>query len=538
MVVHDKIKQVGEENMKKILKKVKNVLKVLFLFIANFILSFFSESKKTSSQEKKEEKRMENKLPEQKKKLKTEEEDSDATFSTRNFGKEYQKKTIEEEMEELLFETLEKLREPKEIVENLKEEKKEMLKDIKKKFEKEKIPKQEYKKEINKYVEEKVEEKKVIQKLEERKEEESLENKSPKGKEEFQNFPDAPKVVSVEEVIPKMSIKPEEKTLPLYVAPFMGKEDHYEVKPKMKVPDSIETEQEKIEEIPVVSLKESEIEKEEMGLSIWKLFSENIEDYEEKEIALDNKLEELSTELLKPLTPEEKQVIEKEIEYTKKEQEETKKKKEHHIKQEEKDLEEPIHFEEKEQLKKELKKQYYEEQLELQEKLLKDLDKKTEAETKEIEKKIIKERIRKSSHLLEVPCFLGLPFIKNKYFYAFTMGLFISNHFSFVKRLLFHETKEYQEIDLSYLKQGSDALEHAILKNKQNVIALQQLEQDIYLKYPELKEDEEFLKYMEDLKIDLYLNEQKLRNKQKKTVKYLHRGPKRVLKRQGIGGYI
>ena len=73
----------------------------------------------------------------------------------------------------------------------------------------------------------------------------------------------------------------------------------------------------------------------------------------------------------------------------------------------------------------------------------------------------------------------------------------------------------------------------------QNILLFSQIEQDIFSKYPELKEDEEFLSEIDAIKVKLYTDYFKLKRKEEKITRNLEKikGQTRKLKRKNWKEY-
>lgn len=210
---------------------------------------------------------------------------------------------------------------------------------------------------------------------------------------------------------------------------------------------------------------------------------------------------------------------------------------ENDIKQEEYQLERFIEDTETKGLKDKLKDMNIEHQIDLNNSLLnqvEDLNNMSQKSAAEIEKKLIKLKLRKASKTLEITSILALPFIRNKYFFYFTIGVLVNNHFNFLNNILKRKTIKNTNIEIDKIKRGRDALEKAINLNYDNINYLNQLEQDILLKYPELRFDNEYLSYINQLKNKLAKNYSQLIKKQKAIDKYCYKNLKlkKILKKK------
>ena len=90
---------------------------------------------------------------------------------------------------------------------------------------------------------------------------------------------------------------------------------------------------------------------------------------------------------------------------------------------------------------------------------------------------MIKQKLKKASKTLEISSLLALPFVRNKYFFYFTIGLFVNNHFNFLNSILKRKTITNNNIDLDKVKRGKEALEESINLNYDNINYLNYLEQ-------------------------------------------------------------
>ena len=186
-------------------------------------------------------------------------------------------------------------------------------------------------------------------------------------------------------------------------------------------------------------------------------------------------------------------------------------------------LEENITEEEIKGLLENLKKQHLEHQIDLNEHLInkaEDLENLSKEKVEKIEKELIKIKLKKASKILELPSLILLPFIRNRYFFLFTAGIFVNNHFKLLDYLLKHKSLPYTPPELEHLKKGSDSLEEALNLTVTNLSYLNFLEQNILSKYPELSLDEEYLLYINKLRYSLLKNEEKLLKKKQTIEKY------------------
>lgn len=246
-------------------------------------------------------------------------------------------------------------------------------------------------------------------------------------------------------------------------------------------------------------------------------------DYDKLIIEIDILLKEITNLKQKPLTEESKQKLiqqESKLNQVKKELEI---KKGEDLKKEENLLQEAILDQELFRLEEELKKLHLENQIDLNEKNIQkaeDLEFLSKEQVSKIEKELIKLKIKKACKTLELPSILLLPFIRNKYFFYFTAGLFVSNHLNFLNLILRHKTSNFTKPELEEIRRGNDALNESLNLTNNNIAYLSYLENDIRTKYPELSYDEEYLIYINRLKYNLIKNQEKLLKKKKMIEKY------------------
>lgn len=535
----DRIRKRKGFNMKKVSERIFYVFKIIFIFLGNLIVLFWPSSKSTSSQSNPPKTSSKKEFPKKVKSPKDEETSSPVNPSSRDHYKDYTKeKTPEEQLEELFDECVYKLKLRKKDSDPIKEK---VIKEIKEQIEKKEIKKDK----VPKKMEEKITEELATKKK-------NLQT-DPPIKEEKKNSYSKKEVQSPKEKAqPQKEVKSSEKKseknvfIPLpqekQDTNFISKTFQQEPPKIAKAPEESNEEEllTPIEEIAISS-----------SISmINPLISQNLEFTQEilppKEPLQAKTLETTLEE--KPLPPIEKEIevlIEKEelkkevkqeknkeVPKEKKPPQEEEKKQE--IDEDKEALESPILQEEKEKFQELLEQKHLEEQLELNEQILN----KTPSEVKIMEKKLMKDRLKKASRVLEFPFLSGLPFIRNKFFLSFGLGVIVSKHLDFIQTLLTHQPKEYQPMNLEEIKTGKEALEYAIFKTEENINQLFYLEQEMFQKCPELVEDEEFIKQINRLKLNLYKSEKKLRKKEEKLGILYLKGQKRVLKRKNWKGQV
>ena len=264
--------------------------------------------------------------------------------------------------------------------------------------------------------------------------------------------------------------------------------------------------------------------------------------YDFYESHIDKMLDNLENTLIKydgKISDKQKNKIKTEQEKLRQTKDELQKKKENDIFQEEKALSETIKEEELKGLQKELAQLEIENQMEMNEQLLNrmdNLDNLTKKQIANIDKKMLFRRINKVSRLLEISSILSLPFIRNKYFFYFTIGLIVDNHFNFINGFFKRKINKYKPANLEQIKQGEDAVNSALNVTYKNLVELECIEQEALNKYPELINDPQFVNKVTNLKIKLDYNYNKLMKKKQVMEKY-HRQTKsqiRVLKKDEI----
>ena len=532
----------------KVWEKCKNFFKILGILFVNFFLLFFpdkkdvNEKKKNISVKKEEAKKVEtfeNKIHV--------EEDKASSGDTRNlFAETYVPFFHEVEIRMKIQKAFEK--EAKVEIKSLHEEEKEYKKIEKKILEKvqEKKYKKDEEKELNLVI--KIDVKKEVEKLHEKKEEIIKNDKDLDEVSEIEKKEDFSVLeVSELEVVREESVderKLSEKTEEVVLESFSKMEEKQDVlnENDLKVTsEAHEMEESTFSDIletpvvlplissPILMAVNQELEKE-------NLEEKNYEHLEEKIALQETQLRVLLKEEADEVKKEQVKEELKKIEVLKKDMNEQK---ELEMSEENKELEEKIPMEEKELVLTELKEVQEKQVKELEEGIFKEFENKSEEQIRNIEKILVKERIQSLARGVEIPMLLSFPFIKNTYFRFFTAGLFLHNHLSFLRNLMWRTSRNYDKIDLSSLHKGKDALKKSQNMIAQNIVLFSQIEQDIFSKYPELKEDEEFLSEIDTIKVKLYTDYYKLKRKEEKMARDLEKikGKTRKLKRKNWKEY-
>lgn len=537
----------------KVWEKCKNFFKILVLLVINFFLLFFPDKKEKKVKEEKvfnkNEEIIKDKGVESKKILK---EDEESSGETRNlFTETYVSFFSELEIRIKIQKTFEK--EAKVEISNLTQKEKKEYKELEKKI-LEKVQEKEYKKneekeldftikhEVEKVIKEKAEKR---QAFEEKQEEILMEDKSV-----IPNVAMQP-VFSDAEIFHEVMVK-EEKILnenPMFEKKEQRVLDSFDNSKEKEKLDTLEEENltvvsENLEEIeesvasrvlestsvvpmlsmPLLAMVNQELDKE-------RLEEKNYEHLEEKITLQETQLRVLFHEEKDEVKKEQVKEELKKIEVLKEDVNDQKKLE---MEEENREFEEKIPVEEKELVLRQLKELQEKQGKEMEEGIFKEFEGKSEEQIKNIEKILVKERIQSLARGVEIPLLLSFPFIKNKYFRFFTTGLFLHNHLSFLRNLLWRTPRNYAKIDLSSLHRGKDALKKSQEIIVQNILTFSQIEQDIFSKYPELKDDEEFLSQIDAIKVKLYTDYFKVKRKKEKMAKNLEKikGQTRKLKRK------
>ena len=259
-------------------------------------------------------------------------------------------------------------------------------------------------------------------------------------------------------------------------------------------------------------------------------------DYDKIERQIDKMLDDITNTLLKyeqTLTPKQKAKLKKEEEKLRNAKENLYRQKDNDIEIERRHLTEDILDIEKEGLQKELKKIHEENQREVSPELFRQmntLEGMTREQVANMDKKILLSRFRKANIVLELSSILALPFVRNKYFFAFTAGMIVDNHFNFVNAFFRRKINAYQPADLESIKQGQDALNGALDITYKNLVELDVLEQQALSRYPELAFDPKYVSQVTSLRTNLTKKYNKLMKKNETMEKYRLKTQKHVKK--------
>ncbi len=302
-----------------------------------------------------------------------------------------------------------------------------------------------------------------------------------------------------------------------------------EIKQEEKEQVKKEVEKELIKEATVVAIADTaediiyeskkEIDKEEF----------DDKDYDRIERQVDKMLEDISNTFLKyedKMTDRQKKKLRTEEEKLRETKDIIAYRKEKDIEFEIGLLTDPIRESEIQGVKQELDSINQENEKEVSNNFLEKMDK-LEGMTKEqvanIDKKMMFKRFNKINLLLEMTSLLALPFVRNRYFFYFTIGLIVDNHFNFINSFLGRKLDKYEPADLEQIKQGQDALNGALDITFKNIVELDYLETQALTKYPELAKDPHFISQVTNIRTQLNKKYNKLMKKNKTMEKYYHK---------------
>lgn len=249
-------------------------------------------------------------------------------------------------------------------------------------------------------------------------------------------------------------------------------------------------------------------------------------DYDRIERQIDKMLEDISNTYLRyesKMTSKQKAKLKAEEDKLRTTKEQIRSQKNQDIITEQNYLNEEITYKELDGLQAELKKIDTENKSQVSEDLfrrMETLDGMTREQVANVDKKIMLKHFNKASILLEMTSLLALPFIRNKFFFAFTAGLIIDNHFNFINAFFKRKINRYEPADLSSIKKGQDALNGALDITYKNLVELDYLEEQALARYPELANDQDFIREVTRLRINLNNKYNKLMKKNKNMERY------------------
>lgn len=305
-------------------------------------------------------------------------------------------------------------------------------------------------------------------------------------------------------------------------SPLLNEEEKEQVQ---KQKEEIEKKEEKIEylvrdsEISVITIgvddaisdSKHEIEKEDF-------FDK---DYERIELQINKMLNDITNTRLRygsKLSAKQKSKLERDENKLRDAKEHIESQKQQDIANEQKELSDYISYDEINGLDEELKRIDEENKKEVNQEFLTrmdNLEKMTREQVANVDKRLLFKKLNKASMLLEMGSILAFPFIRNRYFFYFTIGLIIDNHFNFLNAFWNRRMNKYEPADLSRIKQGQDALNGALDITYQNILELDVIEQNALARYPELANDPRFINQITNLRIKLNNNYNKLMHKNK-----------------------
>lgn len=249
-------------------------------------------------------------------------------------------------------------------------------------------------------------------------------------------------------------------------------------------------------------------------------------DYDRIERQIDKMLDDITNTYLRyesKMTPKQKAKLKAEEDKLRATREQIRSQKSQDLITEQNYLNEEISYSELDGLQAELKKIDTENKSQVSDDLFRKMEKldgMTKEQVAQADKRIMLKHFNKASLLLEMTSLLALPFIRNKFFFAFTAGLIIDNHFNFVNAFFKRKINRYEPADLSTIKKGQDALNGALDITYKNLIELDYLEQQALSRYPELAYDPDFIKEVTRLRTNLSNKYNKLMKKNKNMEKY------------------
>ena len=334
-----------------------------------------------------------------------------------------------------------------------------------------------------------------------------------------------------------------EKT-PETLAPEQKLQENKTLEPQEKSPEEKQDrqqeekkEQEKKQELEEIDLKKIEKETAKLTTRAKKeLTSETFlnDKFENVLKELEKKEKELQELLKKPLQESQKQKLLQELQKITKMKNTMIYKKELELESIRITLEESLSKEEKESIIKECMKWNEETLKTMQENLLLNIEKKTQQEIQELEKQLMKQQLQKISNILSFPLFLSIPFVKNKYYRLFVGSFFVFQGLSWIENIIFHNRNNFVLPDLTIVQSGRDALEEYANSLARNKELFKNTKKEMINQYPELMDDEEFIRLTTTIEYNLEMEYQKYSEKTRVVNHYFKKGKKleRKLKRR------
>mgnify|MGYP002853168654 CR=1 FL=1 len=201
------------------------------------------------------------------------------------------------------------------------------------------------------------------------------------------------------------------------------------------------------------------------------------------------------------------------------------------IHNERKHLDDLIHESEKQGLKKEIERLKFNHQMDLNNALInkvEDLNNMTQDQVERIEKVLIKKKMKDAYRAATITSMVAFPFVRTKYFFYFTAGMMVNTFFLQLHSVLSRKTEDLSLPDINSLQRGEDALNEAINVTNDNLVILHYLTEETLSKYPDLRYDLEYMRYVNGLQEKLTLNQSKLTRKKNNVDKLLHRSKKDI----------
>ncbi len=306
---------------------------------------------------------------------------------------------------------------------------------------------------------------------------------------------------------------------------------------RRQVKEKIELEEKK----PLKELPNEKIEQEWISIPPFEQSIENMErnslveikkekleekDYESLEEQIDKMLYELELFHIKndgKMTPEQEVILKREKEHLNEIKEKLQAEKKQDIEKDRKLFTDVIKQEEKDGLINKIKEMHLENQMDLEEEMInkiEDLERMDAKTSKNIEKKLIKKKMKRAIQAASIASLAALPFIRNRFFFAFSLGLFVQNHLGLLNNIIARSSTPLSIPKLDVITDGQSALEEAINTNYNNLDMLDILNKQALAKHPELINDTEYQYYVNHLNNRLNKNNQKLTKKYGNLEKY------------------
>ena len=194
-------------------------------------------------------------------------------------------------------------------------------------------------------------------------------------------------------------------------------------------------------------------------------------------------------------------------------------------------LDELIQENEKQGLKKEIERLKFNHQMDLNNALInkvEDLNNMTQNQVEKIEKMLIKKKMKDAYRAATITSMVAFPFVRTKYFFYFTAGMMVKTFFLQLHSVLRRKSDDLSLPDINSLQRGEDALNEAINTTNDNIEILHYLTNETLSKYPDLRYDIEYMRYVNGLQEKLTNNHSQLTRKKNNVDKLLHRSKKDI----------